>query len=175
MLTLVYSASSATIVRFPYLHSLVDAEDYLYSTADVAMWSTTETGLGITAACVATLRPLLKSWFNTGSSAPGHGTSARHYKRTGSGHPGTREDGFDMHDRTSKGIGVTTVIDHGLNKERDIEAGGVKSDNRSETSDPFAGNEDWNSSQSNLAESSPQGGWAGIRVQQSVVQTTSHA
>ncbi|KAI1840394.1 hypothetical protein JX265_007215 [Neoarthrinium moseri] len=168
-------ASSATIVRFPYLYSLTDINDFLYSTADVAIWSTIETGLGITAAGVATLRPLLKTFFGGGSSAPGHGTSARQWQRTGSGHP-KGETGFDLHDRSNKGLGVTTVIDYGNNHGVDIESQKVKGDNRSDTSNPFAGGDDWNSSQTNLAESPDNGGqgW-NITVKKSIVQTSGNA
>ena len=52
------SASAATIARIPYVHDLGDASDFLYATTDVAIWSCSETGLGITAACCATLRPI---------------------------------------------------------------------------------------------------------------------
>ncbi|KAI1336575.1 hypothetical protein F5Y15DRAFT_203546 [Xylariaceae sp. FL0016] len=175
-------ASSATIVRFPYLYSLTDIDDFLYSTSDVAIWSTVETGLGITAAGVATLRPLLKTWFGGGgSSAPGHGTSARQYRKTGSGHLSKRtqqDGGFDMHVMNNKGkdLGITTVIDY------DVEGQKYKShgDNRSERSDPFAGSGDWNSSQSNLAERSDEDGGRGgrgwnITVKNTIVQTTSDA
>ncbi|KAH9887510.1 hypothetical protein F4778DRAFT_786351 [Xylariomycetidae sp. FL2044] len=173
-------ASSATIVRFPYLWSLTDEADFLYSTADVAIWSTVETGLGITTAGVATLRPLLKTWFGGGSSAPGHGTSAAapQYRKTGSHSKRSQNDGgFDLHLRTNKGTGVTTVIDSDevegqARHHRDL------GDNRSEASDPFA-SDGWNSSQSNLAqrpEEDPRRGrgWA-IRVQNTIVQTTSDA
>lgn len=37
-----------------------DKADFLYATTDIALWSGTETALGITAACCATLRPLLR-------------------------------------------------------------------------------------------------------------------
>jgi hypothetical protein len=55
-------ASTATIIRIPYVHTLGNLEDFLYATTDVAIWSCVETGLGITAACLATLRPLFRSW-----------------------------------------------------------------------------------------------------------------
>lgn len=172
----VNSASSATIVRFPYLYSLTDISDFLYSTSDVAIWSTIETGLGITAAGVATLRPLLKTFFGGGSSAPGHGTSARQWHRTGSDHP-KGEDAFDLHDVTAKErFGVTTVIDYGKhNVETDLEGQKNKGEQESEASDSGSGIDDWNSSQSNLAEKpvDPRAGqaWNGITVKKSVVQT----
>jgi hypothetical protein len=55
-----YRASIATVARIPYVHTLSNKADFLYATADVALWSGAETALGITAACCATLRPLLR-------------------------------------------------------------------------------------------------------------------
>ena len=115
------SASSATIVRFPYLHTLTDIDDFLYSTSDVAIWSTVETGIGITASAFATLRPLLRAIFQ-GSSAPGHGTSANaQWGKASKGHANggyirgnstKGEEAFELADKNG-GIGVTTVINHG--------------------------------------------------------------
>ncbi|KPI43452.1 uncharacterized protein AB675_7061 [Cyphellophora attinorum] len=66
-------ASTATIIRFPYLHLMADIDDFLYATTDVALWSCAETGLGITTACLATLRPLLRTWLEkTGIASTGH-------------------------------------------------------------------------------------------------------
>lgn len=60
MLILGFAAigSTATIVRIFYLHHLIDADDFLWSTTDVAIWTTVEPGIGIAAASIATLRPL---------------------------------------------------------------------------------------------------------------------
>ncbi|CCT66610.1 related to integral membrane protein PTH11 [Fusarium fujikuroi] len=52
-------ASAAVIARFPYLHLLGDP-DFLWNTTDIAIWSTIEQGLAITASSLATLRPLIK-------------------------------------------------------------------------------------------------------------------
>ncbi|KAF3762688.1 hypothetical protein M406DRAFT_26345, partial [Cryphonectria parasitica EP155] len=110
-------ASSATIVRFPYLYTLTDVDDFLYSTTDIAIWSAVETGLGITAAGFATLRPLLRRFFGGGgSSAPGHGSSAHQWRRTGSGHikGSANADTFTLHDMSGKQrYGVTTVVHYG--------------------------------------------------------------
>lgn len=72
-----YSASAAVIARFPYLH-LLGKPDFLCkltiplitwpstnlllpgNTTDIAIWSTIEQGLAITASSLATLRPLIK-------------------------------------------------------------------------------------------------------------------
>jgi hypothetical protein len=54
--------STATIIRTPFVHTLKDFKgEFLYNTADFAVWSTVELGITATAANVATLRPLLSS------------------------------------------------------------------------------------------------------------------
>ncbi|KAI7785787.1 integral membrane protein [Diaporthe eres] len=60
MLILGFAAigSTATIVRVFYLHHITDSNDFLWSTTDIAIWSTVEPGIGIAAASIATLRPL---------------------------------------------------------------------------------------------------------------------
>ncbi|KAL9076649.1 MAG: hypothetical protein Q9157_003596 [Trypethelium eluteriae] len=50
--------STATIVRIPFTEGLRQSDDFLWSTAGIALWSTVEPGIGITAGCLATLRPL---------------------------------------------------------------------------------------------------------------------
>ncbi|EFQ26927.1 uncharacterized protein GLRG_02098 [Colletotrichum graminicola M1.001] len=52
-------ASSAVLVRFGFLMHLKDP-DFLWSTLDIAIWSSVEQGLAITAGSLATLRPLLR-------------------------------------------------------------------------------------------------------------------
>lgn len=66
--------STATVVRMFYIHTLMDGPDFLYATTDVAIWSTVEPGIGITASSIATLRPLVRHWlWRLGfSSAPGN-------------------------------------------------------------------------------------------------------
>ncbi|KAJ5504492.1 hypothetical protein N7463_007366 [Penicillium fimorum] len=65
-------ASSAVIVRVPFVESFLD-HDFLYATYQIAIWSNVEAGLGITAGSLATLRPLLRIW--TGSrSDPDYST-----------------------------------------------------------------------------------------------------
>ncbi|EHK99995.1 hypothetical protein M7I_4078 [Glarea lozoyensis 74030] len=54
--------STATIVRIPYIKQLAQS-DFLWSTTDVAIWSTVEPGIGLTASAMATLRPLFRTFF----------------------------------------------------------------------------------------------------------------
>lgn len=56
-----HSASVASIGRLAYVKRLADTDDLLYQITGVAIWSACETGLGLFASCVATLRPLLKN------------------------------------------------------------------------------------------------------------------
>uniref|UniRef100_A0A8H7TRK2 Rhodopsin domain-containing protein n=1 Tax=Bionectria ochroleuca TaxID=29856 RepID=A0A8H7TRK2_BIOOC len=167
-------ASSATIVRLPYLHTLTDIDDFLYSTSDVAIWSTVETGLGISAAGFATLRPLLRVFLGGGSSAQAGDTSGRQWHRTGSGKNATT-DIFELGDRSDKRMGNTTIIEHDDNEDANdskLDLEGQKArDNGSETSDARV--DDWNSSQSDLAITKPTRSanpWS-ITVKKSVVQT----
>ncbi|RAK85247.1 integral membrane protein [Aspergillus costaricaensis CBS 115574] len=66
ILSMACIASSATIIRIPWVHTFADW-DFLYATVEIALWSNIECGLGITAGSLATLRPLLRKWL--GSSA----------------------------------------------------------------------------------------------------------
>lgn len=52
------SASAAVIARLPYVKHF-NSPDFLWATTDIAIWSTIEQGLAITAGSLATLRPLL--------------------------------------------------------------------------------------------------------------------
>ncbi|TDZ41269.1 hypothetical protein CTRI78_v009792 [Colletotrichum trifolii] len=50
--------STATIVRAFYIPTLLEGTNFLHATANFALWSTVEPGIGIVAASIATLRPL---------------------------------------------------------------------------------------------------------------------
>lgn len=72
----------------PYIHNLRNQEDFLYATTDVAIWSCCETGLAITAASCATLRPLFRSWFVKSAfdrSGPSGTAVSEGYAKTASG------------------------------------------------------------------------------------------
>ncbi|WKT53950.1 hypothetical protein QSH57_004534 [Fusarium oxysporum f. sp. vasinfectum] len=51
-------ASIATIIRATYIPKVLESEDFLYKTTMFSVWSVVEPGVGIVAACMATLRPL---------------------------------------------------------------------------------------------------------------------
>ncbi|KAM3076819.1 hypothetical protein ACMFMG_003713 [Clarireedia jacksonii] len=166
-------ASSATIVRFPYLHTLNDVNDFLYSTSDVAIWSTVETGIGITASAVATLRPLLNKFFGGSTVNESEGNRYKHSGAKGgyikSNGNGTT-DAFQLSENLNVGkTGITTVIEHG-ESQTDLERGThSRQDNRSSVSVTS------NNSQSELAKKHlhDQFGDAGwnVTIKQTVVQS----
>ena len=68
------SASSATLVRLRYLLNYNTPDNYLYGIAGIALWSMIESGLGLIAGSLATLRPLLVRIFPFLNS---HGSSGK--------------------------------------------------------------------------------------------------
>ena len=79
-------ASSATIVRVPYLVTLTRTEDFLFATVDVAIWSTVEPGIGITAVSFACLRPLLRTCLSRiGLSSRGDDEGSNSFGNSGGG------------------------------------------------------------------------------------------
>ncbi|KAJ5125044.1 uncharacterized protein N7515_008869 [Penicillium bovifimosum] len=59
-------ASAAVIIRIPFIHHYND-EEFLFNTYQIAIWSNVEAGIGITAGCLTTLRPLYR-YLRHGSS-----------------------------------------------------------------------------------------------------------
>ncbi|KAL9563829.1 hypothetical protein ACKAV7_012071 [Fusarium commune] len=157
-------ASSATIVRFPYLYSITDIDDFLYSTSDLAIWSTVETGLAITASAIATLRPLLRNYLDRSSSANPSGRSARAWQLTGRVHPPggyfrshgvDGEEAFDLHDNAGNRIDVTSVVHY--NKDGNVGAReSCEHGSRSDGSDSVAELNARNSSQSGMVDKNGQ-------------------
>ena len=84
------------------------------------------------------------------------------------------EEAFDLHDTSSKRIGVTTIIDHGEDSKG---SSGFKRSSRSDESDSVAELRDWNTSDSDLAgtadkngQQRPEKGW-NVLVKKTVTQT----
>jgi hypothetical protein len=72
--------STGTVVRMFYIHTLMDGPNFLYATTDVAIWSTVEPGIGITAGSIACLRPLFRIWlWRMGFAAPPRDRRSRTY------------------------------------------------------------------------------------------------
>ncbi|EED14651.1 integral membrane protein, putative [Talaromyces stipitatus ATCC 10500] len=69
ILSMACVASLAVIIRIPFVKTFRDP-DFLYATVDIAIWSCIENGLGISAASLATLRPLLRKFRGSYNSRP---------------------------------------------------------------------------------------------------------
>ncbi|CAG9998286.1 unnamed protein product, partial [Clonostachys byssicola] len=67
-------ASIATIVRLPYIKFYAETIDYPYNVGNITLWSVFESGTGIIAGSLPSLRRLLKNWVNFDSSG-GHSSS----------------------------------------------------------------------------------------------------
>ncbi|KAI6764108.1 hypothetical protein HG530_007897 [Fusarium avenaceum] len=68
-------ASLCTIVRLPYLRAFSHPDNYLYNVAYIMLWSTLESGIGIVAGSLPSLRKLVSSRFHFDSST---GSSPAH-------------------------------------------------------------------------------------------------
>lgn len=144
-----YSASIATVARIPYVWTLSQKADFLYATADVALWSGAETALGIAAACCATLRPLLRQVMpalgfkssnnashgglttNTrGGQSGRHGRSQRGpYERSSSRHEEDEMKLQGLEHARGKEFGTLTSAWHPEERDDDVEVGSNNSEN----------------------------------------------
>ncbi|EXL64396.1 hypothetical protein FOPG_19339 [Fusarium oxysporum f. sp. conglutinans race 2 54008] len=61
-------ASLCTIIRLPYLKAFSQSHDYLYNVGHIILWSTVESGIGIVAGSLPSLRKLVSSRFHFNSS-----------------------------------------------------------------------------------------------------------
>ncbi|GME59358.1 putative integral membrane protein [Neofusicoccum parvum] len=92
ILSMACIASCAILVRTAYCNDYLKP-DFLYSTVNIAIWSTVECGLAITAGSLATLRPLfrvLNSRLRSHASAPASAASSA-ARRQQTAWPGSRD------------------------------------------------------------------------------------
>lgn len=116
--------------------------DFLYATIEVAIWSTVEINLGMTAVCCATLRPLfrkiipsfgLSSKGRSYGSTKGQGLSTtatgKHDKRDRTGYKRSSGEGGELElgdVEHGKGYGTSTAAwhhDEAVESDRDADAG----------------------------------------------------
>ena len=89
------------------LHSENCADFYADDTVGLAIWTTVEVGIGVTAGCIATLRPLLQLAFNkVGIKSSHHKTPLRRSK-SGFGNAGLPLDNYGG---LKPGTGIITTI-----------------------------------------------------------------
>jgi len=100
-----YSASTITIIRIPYLHSLERSSDFLYAAVDVSILSVTETGLAILACASTTLRPLFRT-FSSYLSATSKESLEGPHNAWPSARAGYTRNGRDNYPGFEENIGV---------------------------------------------------------------------
>ncbi|CAG8902630.1 unnamed protein product [Penicillium egyptiacum] len=119
-------ASAAVIIRIPYIPTYKEP-DFLYATYQLSIWSNVEAGIGITAGCLTTFRPLVR-FLRDGSSDgvsrtrntfPLSNNLAGAFHRSGPSQQMSRDDARQLW--TGRGSdeyhGVTTTISTARQKE----------------------------------------------------------
>ena len=137
----------------PYVTGLQNVSDFLYATTDVAIWSISETGLGLTASAAATLRPLFRTFLSRSRLLGGStktDTAPWPSSRAGYLRSDRNDQEIGLRSDVGKNAGVTTVIDsrpkpHGHND--DDKSYGVEVNS-------LEAQRNWNTSQSKLTETS---------------------
>ncbi|THY35199.1 hypothetical protein D6D01_01535 [Aureobasidium pullulans] len=108
--------SSATIIRLPYVWTVKEYKgEFLWRTADVAIWTTVEVGIGITAGNLGTLRPLMQRLmsFMGISSSTGRDTWTWTKRNKNGNHTYTNSGATPLEDFAGKGTMKTTVTIRG--------------------------------------------------------------
>ena len=150
---------------------MADIGDFLYSTMDVAIWSTVEVGIGIVASAAATLRPLFRVFF-AGSKATNGGSSAapasNHWPKSGYIRSRDTNEAFALRSDISKTGGVTTVIEGDV----DMESGKMKRESHDGNATPGG----WNNSDAQLRgdSSDEEPAWRGGIVKTTGMTQTRH-
>ncbi|KAI0400568.1 hypothetical protein F4802DRAFT_476994 [Xylaria palmicola] len=104
VLSLGIFASVATLIRLAFLADLTDVSDILHAGTDAMIWTLIEPGIAISAASLATIRPLLRQWRIAGftHSERSRGTGGRSHDPGGSRLKGAggKMPGFGPYDVT---------------------------------------------------------------------------
>jgi hypothetical protein len=142
-------ASVATLVRLVYISNLADFSDILYSTTDTLIWTIAEPALGMIAASIVALRPLLRALkvpgFNsedeTGSSGNRKQSGIREIgsrlQRSGKGAPdgggsrtyiraGANDGELELDNLPNRGVDWGDVDLHSANGKGGIGKGGIE-------------------------------------------------
>lgn len=111
--------SAAVVVRFPYMRAIA-SDDFLYDTSGIAIWSTVEQTLAITAGCLACLQPLVKKVaFKLGlASTPGM-SGAPDNSGTGFKNLGEISVRRSFTLRRTEGTGLAVMMDKYKNRRSD--------------------------------------------------------
>ncbi|KAI5204473.1 hypothetical protein E4T39_03547 [Aureobasidium subglaciale] len=104
--------SSATIIRLPYVWTIKEYKgEFLWRTADVAIWTTVEVGIGITAGNLGTLRPLLQKFMSLIGISSSTAQNSRTWRRNkNDNHVYTNSGATALEDFGGKGATMKTTV-----------------------------------------------------------------
>ncbi|KAH8692329.1 hypothetical protein BGW36DRAFT_387402 [Talaromyces proteolyticus] len=106
--------STVTVVRIPDVATLADDTDFLWKTTNFAILSTVEVGVGIVAACVATLRPLLTAVIASTRRGSGRQEPVVHHQSSNRKHDQAHRSASQDYLRTNaEPVKMTFFIDDG--------------------------------------------------------------
>ncbi|GAP82506.2 putative integral membrane family protein [Rosellinia necatrix] len=102
VLSLGVFASIATLIRLGFLADITDVSDILHAGTQAMIWTLVEPGIAISAASLATIRPLLRRWRIRGftHSERSRATSARSQDQGSRLRRASKMPGFGAHDVT---------------------------------------------------------------------------
>ncbi len=113
------SASIATIVRIPYADGILDNPDFLYTFTDLAIWSTLEIGIALTASSLATLTPLFRKVKFFSSSRGGDSGTPAPWQSSRAGRPRpSNGDHFTPHNFVEITAGGTVSSSNGNTRSK---------------------------------------------------------
>ncbi|KAF2740798.1 hypothetical protein EJ04DRAFT_518570 [Polyplosphaeria fusca] len=139
----------ASMIRFQYVEGLTHFEDFFWNATNIAIWSTVEPGVGIIAGCLATLRPLLRSFLSKARLLQSEKHSSR--GRSGTGSSNRQRWSRSMHNMpTEVGPAPNTLsIDIAYRLKSTISKRDSTDDILAAANDPFL---DWQSTRSRSLE-----------------------
>lgn len=151
----------------PYLWTVKEYKgDFLWRTSDVAIWTTVEIGIGITAACMATLKPLLRHVMHmAGIATTEQGKSSRLRSNGGLGEINYISDQPLNELRLREDKGATTTTIKGMHRSSQAYKNGwAKSSRRSDSEEEIM-------APSDRRRDRPDGWEGGISINRSVEVT----
>ncbi|KAH0527510.1 hypothetical protein TsFJ059_002508 [Trichoderma semiorbis] len=100
-------ASTATIVRAPYLKYYLATEDRLYWSGYITLWCLLESGIALIAACLPALRILVRKYIDSSKNRSGNKSNG-YAAESGTGRSHNRAPSTQLDNLTASG--KTTVV-----------------------------------------------------------------
>jgi hypothetical protein len=125
--------SSATIIRLPWVWTVEQYKgEFLWRTADVAIWTTVEVGIGITAGNLGTLRPLLTKLRSAMGITNSTGRDATGWTRRQNAYSNNGATALEDFGGKSRNVKTTVTIRGGASSEESKWGGISRTDSEDE-------------------------------------------